>query len=222
MLSNIALSHEGIFGETTAIIDRSIFESCVKLSWLCQKGDIESFERYLADGLKTELEFKATIKKAIAERAGQALVIEMRMLDSIQRYIASSTLSESQIQESKSLPDLASMLGTLRHSRLMYIVGQKIGSHHVHGTWPSLKLHYLEMTQEGFWAPRDHNCPTNQNQYVYIPLGLLDAMKSFIGFCVEEPEERIPFIELLDSIMEEIKKYVREADGDDFDPAPAT
>src|SRR6266480_119580 len=35
MLSNIALSHEGKFGETTAIIDRCIFETAVKLTWLC-------------------------------------------------------------------------------------------------------------------------------------------------------------------------------------------
>src|ERR1700730_14057532 len=35
MLSNVALSHEGRFGETTAIVDRCIFESGVKIIWLC-------------------------------------------------------------------------------------------------------------------------------------------------------------------------------------------
>ena len=54
MLSNIALSHEGRFGETTAIVDRRIFESGVKLIWLCIDPCQEKFTRYLVDGLKTE------------------------------------------------------------------------------------------------------------------------------------------------------------------------
>jgi len=32
MLSNVTLSHEGLFGETTALLDRCIFESCVKVT----------------------------------------------------------------------------------------------------------------------------------------------------------------------------------------------
>lgn len=222
MLSNVALSHKGRFGETTAIIDRSIFESCIKLSWLCQKANSESFERYLADGLKTELELRSEIEKAIEERQGQVLVIEARMLASIQRYIESSTLSEAQIREAKKLPDLAAMLESLKQSRLMYVVGQKIGSHHVHGTWPSLKQHYLELTEEGIWAPRDHDCSTHQNQYIYVSLAVLDALRSFIDYCVEEPDEIELFIGVFDSIEEEILEIMRAGNGNDFDPAPAT
>ncbi len=36
MFSNIHLSFEGKFGETTAILDRCIFESCVISTWLCR------------------------------------------------------------------------------------------------------------------------------------------------------------------------------------------
>lgn len=61
MLANVALSHEGGFGETTSIIDRSIFESCVILSWLCRTRDIDRFVRYKASGLKTEVELKEQI-----------------------------------------------------------------------------------------------------------------------------------------------------------------
>ncbi|WP_243323587.1 DUF5677 domain-containing protein [Geothrix sp. SG200] len=222
MLSNVALSHKGKFGETTAIIDRSIFESCVKLSWLCQNADPNFFERYLADGLKSELELKSEIEKAIEVREGQVLVIEARMLASIQRHIESSTLSEAQIRAAKKLPDLAAMLETLGRSRLMYVVGQKIGSHHVHGTWPSLKQHYLELTPEGHWAPRDHDCSTHRNQYIYISLAVLDALRSFIDYCIEEPREVDDFIGLFDSIEEEIMKIMKAGDGNDFDPAPAT
>ncbi len=80
MLSNVALSHEGKFGETTAIVDRCIFESGVKIIWLCTGSSQEKFTRYLADGLKTELEFKAKIDSNIAVRHGEVLRIETRML----------------------------------------------------------------------------------------------------------------------------------------------
>jgi len=68
MLSNVALSHEGNFGETTAIIDRCIFESAIKALWLMQEPSDERFDRYFADGLRTELEFKGHIETNIAER----------------------------------------------------------------------------------------------------------------------------------------------------------
>ena len=35
MLANVALSQNGLFGETTAIIDRCIFETATKITWLC-------------------------------------------------------------------------------------------------------------------------------------------------------------------------------------------
>lgn len=57
MLANTALSHEGRFGETTAILDRCIFESVVKLMWLCAKADDESFMRLILEGLKSDIEF---------------------------------------------------------------------------------------------------------------------------------------------------------------------
>lgn len=79
MLSNVTLSHEGKFGETTSIIDRSIFESSIKLSWLCQEGTEEHFNRFIADGLKTELEFKKKIESNIKEREGQKTQIEESM-----------------------------------------------------------------------------------------------------------------------------------------------
>lgn len=222
MLANIALSHRGTYGETTAIVDRSIFESAMKISWLCGTGDSDSFTRYLADGLKTELEFKASIEKAIAERGGVKLVIEERMLASVERHITASTLTEEQIREAKKLPDLSSIMDSIGETRLRYIVGQKMGSHHVHGTWPSLKLHYLTQTPEGVWCPRDHDCPTHQNQYLYIALAVLNAMKAFIDFCTQDKETAMDLHGLFDSVMRKFLAIVLEADGDDFDPAPAT
>ena len=216
ILANVALSHKGLFGETTAILDRCIFESAVKVIWLCTKGDDESFSRFIADGLKTELEFKKKIEKNISDRGGTILAIEKRMLTSISNYVSCSGLTEPQIESAKKLPDMAAMIDVIGRDRLLYVVGQKIGSHHVHGTWPSLWLHYLD-EQDGMLGPRDHDCPTHVNQYVFVPLLVLQAVDAFVRFICTDQRDARPMSELLDSVRDEILRFYVEVVGDDFE-----
>lgn len=217
MLANIALSHKGLFGETTALIDRCIFESCVKATWLCHKNSTDYFTRFVADGLKTELELKEQITRNIAARNGQVtLEIEKRMLASIGRHLASSGLIDLQIGEAKKLPDLAAMIEGLGQGRLTYVVGQKLGSHHVHGTWPSLRTHYLEENEEGILRPRDHDCATHVNQYIMIPLVLLNTMRAFVNFIFESQDDAAPMEGLIDSIAKEIQTLNQKVIGNDF------
>ena len=215
MLSNVALSHEGLFGETTNIIDRCITESAIKIIWLCNHRNDDYFNRLLSEGLKTELEFKKVIGEAISKR-GKPIKIEERMLKSIQNHINSSGLSEPEIEASKKLPDMAAMIDSLGLDRLMYIVIQRMGSHHIHGTWPSLRLHYLKDEGE-ILRPRDHDCETHVNQYVFIPLLVLTAMKSFIEFICKEDADRDAFQQVPNAIEEEIMKINKEVVGTDFE-----
>jgi uncharacterized protein DUF5677 len=219
MLSNVALSHEGLFGETTAIVDRCIFESCVKVCWLCQSTSEDRFERFLADGLKTELELKEKIERAIADRGGETLEIESRMLKSIARYIESSGMSADAVAATKKLPDMASMIDSLGQDRLTYVVGQRIGSHHIHGTWPSLRMHYLTESDDGLLMPRDHDCSTHVNQYVFVPLFVLDAMEQFVRFIFAKKEDATSMVELVGSVRCEIEKINAEVVGTDFERA---
>ena len=205
MLANVALSHEGLFGETTSIVDRCIFESCVKVCWLCKNASTDGFNRFLADGLKTELELERR-SKISASRGGQVLQIESRMLASIARYVASSSLTDNEIVSAKKLPDLAAMIESLGQDRLMYVVGQRIGSHHVHGTWPGLRMHYLEDSEGGMLRPRDHNSATHVNQYVVVPLLVIDAIKHYVRFIFSAEDDTKPIISMLESIEDEITK----------------
>jgi len=217
MLANVTLSHKGIFGETTALIDRCIFESCVNADWLCHKNSEDALLRFVADGLKTELELKRKIESNIADRVGKGtLEIEKRMLASIERHIASSNLTETEITNAKKQPSLASMIDGLGQDRLMYIVGQKIGSHHVHGTWPSLHSHYLEKDEEGTLRPRDHDCPTHVNQYIMIPLMVLNTMKVYVRFIFSSQEDVTPMESLIESIEQEILTLNKEVIGNDY------
>ena len=215
MLANVALSHEGLFGETTNIIDRCITESATKITWLFHHMKDDYFNRLLSDGLKTELEFKKWIQTAIDKR-GEPINIESRMLNSIYNHINSSGLSESEIEKSNKLPDMAAMLDSLGHDRLMYIVLQKMGSHHIHGTWPSLRLHYLE-EEDGNLLPRDHDCETHVNQYMFVPIMILRAMCSFIDFICDDADDKEAFQQAPKAIMEEIMKINEEVIGVDFE-----
>jgi hypothetical protein len=217
-LSNVALSHGGKFGETTAIVDRCIFESGVKITWLCTGSSQEKFIRYLADGLKTELEFKAKIDSNIAARHGEILSIETRMLTSITNHIAAAGLTQEQISEAKKLPDLASMLSMIGFDRLIYITAQKIGSHHVHGTWPSLLFHYLEEEPDGSgtYVPRGHDCSTNVNQFMFVPMVMLAAMSAYVEYVFEKTEDAKVFRDLFDSTEKEIMRLYTDAFNGDL------
>lgn len=217
MLANINLSHKGLYGETTAIIDRCIFESCIKLIWLCNDNTEEKFQRYLADGLKAELRLKNKINTNIASRKENQLVIEKRMLESIERYVTSTKLTEEQVKSIKKLPSLWDMITEIENDDLTYIVGQKIGSHHVHGTWPSLYMHYITLDESGFYAPRDHDSATHVNQYIITSLFVLRALEAYIKFIVVENDTKDSFMLIIDGGRSEILKLNTEIVGNDFE-----
>lgn len=62
-----------------------------------------------------------------------------------------------------------------------------MGSHHVHGTRPSLRLHYLKEV-DGALKPRDHDVSTHVNQLVFTPLFVLEAVISFMKLHVHRSE----------------------------------
>jgi Family of unknown function (DUF5677) len=216
MLSNVALSHKGKFGETTALVDRCIFESAIKLIWLCRSASQDEFTRYLASGLKTELELKASIEQAIATRGGVTLPIETRMLASIDKHISASGLSTAEIASTSNLRDLAAIIQGLGHDRLFYVVGQRIGSHHVHGTWSSLMFHYLQEHDFGNsykFAPRGHDCATHINQLMFVPLIVLAAMAEYARYTLDK-DDADAFDVLFASTKDEIMRIYNEAGED--------
>lgn len=220
MLANVTLSHAGLFGETTLILDRCIFESAIKSTWLCHKASPDLFDRFIATSLKTDLAFKKSIESKIAARHGQAAsVIERRMLASIDRYFAVPRLTTTEVETARKLPDLASMIDDLGRDKLAYIVGQMMGSSHVHGTWSSLFTHYLESRDGGVLAPRDHNCPTSVNQYVFVPLTVLEALRGFVNYVLNDEENIGVMVQLFDDFEREIIVLNAEMSASDRLPA---
>ena len=78
-------------------------------------------------------------------------------------------------------------------------------------------MHYLQSDESGFYAPKDHNCETHVNQYVIIPLFVLQAMQSFVQFICSEQKDAQAFLQLLTATKNEILKINKEVIGDDFE-----
>lgn len=176
MLAEIALSHERKFGETVAILDRCVFETCVKIRWLCKTGE---FEPYLTDSLRVELELKERLEQDVVRDGGVPSPIQTRMLRSIERHRALSGVPWERVRAGKRLPPLDQMLTALGVDRLSYLVGQKLGSHAIHGTWSSLVSHYIRIEPDGSFSPRDHDVEVHVNQYLSASLAVLEAVEAF-------------------------------------------
>lgn len=217
MLSNIALSSNGRFGETTRLIDRCIAESAVKVRWLSAHGD-EGFTRYLAHGLKNDLILKAEIQANIAKRSGVRLVIENRMIESIDGCVRTSGLSQQQISGAKRLPDLRSMLDDLGIGSEAYTILQRMGSHSVHGTWADLVANYLRTDASGEFRLRDHDVPTHHNQFVFVIIMVLGALKAFLLFMAGDPSDVERLTTHLDELGQSVIALDEEDFGQDFEP----
>ena len=215
MLANIRLSSTRKYGETTRLIDRSISESAIKIQWFCKRNDTDSFIRYLADGLKKDLILKEQITENVQNRDNKILVIEQRMLDSIQNCINLSDLSEQDINDAKKLPDFASMCNTLEFGNILYTVIQRMGSHAVHGTWSELIFNYLEHEGNRF-HPRDHDVDTEDAQYIVVIQLVLDAIESFLGYVIVDLSEISDIIETINQVHEKITAIQHLAWSSDF------
>lgn len=215
MLANVRLSSTRKYGETTSLLDRSISEAAIKVQWLCSKNNDDSFVRYLADGLKKDLILKAQITENIQNRSGNTLVIEQRMLDSIQNCINLSGLSEQDVNKAKKLPDLASMCNDLEYGDVLYTSIQRMGSHAVHGTWSELVFHYIKYEDERFY-PRDHEIDTQDAQYIVIIHLVLGAIESFLKYVISDVLERSEIIATIHEVDQKITELQHLAWASDF------
>jgi len=216
MLANVRLSSTRKYGETTRLLDRSISESAIKIQWLCHKDNPDSFVRYLADGLKKDLILKEQIEQNIQNRNGSILVIEQRMLDSVQNCINLSGLSEQDVSNAKKLPDFANMCKDLEFNDVLYTAIQRMGSHAVHGTWSELVFNYLQYEDDQRFYPRDHEIDTQDAQYIVVIHLVLGAMEYFLRHVISDVPERSEIIATLNEVDGKIIEIQQLAWDSDF------
>jgi hypothetical protein len=117
------------------------------------------------------------------------------MLKSIDKFIMHSTLSLDTIKTSPKMLDLKSRMEQIggKYKDIMYAVGQKIGSHHVHGTWSSLLSSYLEEQQDprgsgesSCFSPKGNNCAMHENQYMFTSHIMLDTLLVYVDYILNK------------------------------------
>jgi hypothetical protein len=216
MVANVRLSSTRLYGETTSLLDRCIAETATKVLWLCHKDDPDCFVRYLANSLKRDLVFKGHIEENIRSRGGAPLVIETRMLRSIQHCMTLSGLSEQEVKDAKKLPDFSSICRDLALDELFYSAIQRLGSHAVHGTWSELVFNYLRHEDGRGFLPRDHDVDTQDVQYIVISRLVIAAVSSFLEYVAADPSEIKEFVSVLEGIEQKLVEIQNLAWASDF------
>jgi hypothetical protein len=196
MLANIKLTDDGLFAESSRILDRCIMESAFRLRWLCRKNDPNFFQCCIADGLKAEVELRQNIRRQINARGGTVLPIEDRMLRSTERMLNASGMTEGDVCAAPHMPRFDKICGELDLPHQFYLAVQKIGSHPVHGSWSDLMTFYLEWDQNNGFKIADHNARPHDNQYIFGSLFVIDAT--------------IDFLKFIDNTQAPIEKYAPE------------
>jgi len=188
MMANLRMASEDRHFEAISIIDRSLHETAVKLAWLCKSKDPGRFDRYLADGLRNDFEFRKHILAA-AQVRGHQTAIEARMLASIERSIRTSGISEGRIAEIKRIPTLETLMREVGFKDLGYVVVQRMGSHAVHGTWTGLLGSTIDVENSTLRLRSEFNSP-HPNQLMFGSVMVLEAISAFCNF-VSRREHRI-------------------------------
>jgi hypothetical protein len=215
MLSSMALTHEGRYGETMRLLNRCIVESVVNILWLCKQNDPSLFQRFLADGTKSEVELLDIILNNISQRDGQTLVIEDRMLRSIRRFIDSTGLSSEEIMATPKLPNFKDRLSSLDFNNQAYLAIQKMGSHAIHGTWPDLLRFYLDWDEGDKFLPKDLDSRPHAYDYIHVSSFVIDAMRCFLNYISESKynlDEWLPQIKLTSDLLTKVENLRSEGD----------
>jgi hypothetical protein len=218
MIANLRLAALHKHAEAIVLLNRGICETAIIVQWLCQSGSGDSFRRYLAKGLEAELHLKDNIEANVRSRNGQMLVIEKRMLAAIARLLDLAQLSEDDVRSTKRLPDFASMLNFLGHDDLSYTVMQRLGSHAVHGTWPDLLFHYIELENDTF-VLTDNVIRAEGTEFVASSTVVLEAVAAFARYVVSDEEFAAEIAQVAQDAAAEIVRIHRLTSGDDYSAA---
>jgi hypothetical protein len=218
ILATLQLASLHKHAEAIRLMTRSICETGILIQWLCRSGSGDAFRRYLAKGLDAELRLKADIEASIQAAGGEALVVEKRMLLAIAELCSLAQLTEDDVKASKKLPDFAAMLRSLGHDNLSYTVMQRQGSHAVHGTWPDLIFHYLEI-EDGRFVLTDNVIVPEGTEFLASSTLVLEAVADFARFVIRDEEFACDIAQIAQDAINEIVRIHRLSSGDDYSAA---
>lgn len=218
MIAILRLASTHKHAEAVRLLNRSVCESAIVVQWLCTSGTGEPFRQYIAKGLDAELRLKQEIERQIEARGGSILVIEKRMLAAIAELCSLGGLTADEVRATKKFPSLESMLRTLGHDELSYVVVQRLGSHAVHGTWPDLLSHYLAI-EDGEFVLTDNTLRTEGTELVGSATLVLEAVSIFAKAVLKATGLAEDLAQAVNDGLAEIVRIHRLTSGDDYSAA---
>ena len=128
-----------------------------------------------------------------------------------------SEIDRDAIESYPRLPTFETRIKNLHNENdeLSYTVIQRLGSHHVHGTWTSLLTHYLD-EKDGELFPKDNIVSIHVNQFISVSLEVLEMLKDYINFITTENSISDFYLSKLDKIRDFLDSYRIEVRGNDF------
>lgn len=219
MLADLKLAAEKKHGEVMPALTRCICESAITARWLMVSEEPDRFERYIAGGLSSDLRLKDQIQARIAERGGEILVVEERMLRSIDRCIELAGMSETDVRSTKKMYDFATICRNLQLSPEAYVAIQRLGSHAIHGSWTDLVFHYLEENGKGGFEVRDSPVGPEVNHLVAVSLEVLSTLEEYLKFAVSREDIRTMLADVCHQAKEGILAVFRASVEGDYEPA---
>lgn len=211
ILSYIHLSEDGLFGETASIIERCLFESCLRLRWLIQDETDERVKIFICDSLKKDVEFKEYIEsneKALGYRTS----IGTKLCDQIQELLGSSFVEQNQIKKSPRMPSFDKMCKDLELDPIYYLLFQRQRSHSIHGSWTDLYLHYLRKDGNKGFVPRDHDVRIKAEQFLVVIRVLIETMTVYLKTLSTDAKHH----DFIDAFFKEIKDKIMVIEGIEF------
>ncbi|WP_316203352.1 DUF5677 domain-containing protein [Bradyrhizobium sp. SZCCHNS3051] len=171
--------------ETSMILSRLAFETIVNARYLIANFSPELVNMFVRHSLRHERRLRDTIQANIAERGGEVLHIEQRMLNSIDRAArtAGITLDSVDLRDrtpwgGKDLRRKAEAVG-FGEAYLAVFGGM---SHNVHGSWHDLYQFHLDVDDAGGFTPKLEWCrPRPQPLFALGHLSLY-AVTDFLTF----------------------------------------
>jgi len=186
-----------------------------------EKNDPELFERYMADGLRSDLRLQDQIRARIAERGGRVLVVEDRMLKSISHCLSLTGMSEADVRSAKKMYDFNAICRDLQLSPEAYISIQHLGSHAIHGTWTDLLFNYLEPDGAGAFNIRDNVVRPEATHLIVVALEVISTLQEYLEFSVADEDARRELLNVCSRAQEKTLTIFRASVSGDYEESKA-
>lgn len=194
--------------ETSIVIARLVFECIVNLRYMIANASDDLFHSYRIYSLQHELKLIELIEENIADRGGESLPIEDRMISSILASFQASGLAREEIanrrQRNWSGLNLYERAKMIRLDQA-YLAAFGGGSHSVHGNWQDLLEYHLEKLDDNCYRPNLDWCIPRPQILQTLVILAADALIDYVTYFTDNnaPE----FIQRLENLQDRAHEF---------------